>query len=229
MVPVSTPTALRAGFVVLAGADTWLAGRPGPRARRARHLTKPLLVPTLAASLLADPATRDSPLRRTTLVAHAAGWAGDVALLRSGTGAFLAGAASFAVGHLAHLTGFVRQRDPAPLAGSRRVRALAATWLGAAPAAALLAGRAERRLAAPVLAYATLLCATAATAGHLGPGVAEDARRRLWWGAVLFLASDAALAVGTFALDQPPAALERAVMATYTAAQLLLTEGTARA
>ncbi|HYN28454.1 MAG TPA: lysoplasmalogenase [Dermatophilaceae bacterium] len=225
----STSTTLRLGYLALAATDTWLSGATGQRGRRARRVTKPLLMPTLAASLVTDPRAAGSPLLPTTVAAQAAGWGGDVALLGEGTRSFLAGAGAIGVGHLAYVAGFLRHRDPSPGHRGLGVRAVAAAWLATAPTAALVAGRRQGGLGLPVLGYATVLWATAAAATRLGPGVGADARRLSTWGALLFVVSDAALAVGTFALDEPPPSLERAVMATYTGAQLLLSEGAARA
>ena len=38
------------GYLTLAATDTYLAGREGKAARRARYVTKPLLMPALAVS-----------------------------------------------------------------------------------------------------------------------------------------------------------------------------------
>ena len=48
-------------------------------------------------------------------------------------------------------------------------------------------------------------------------------------GAVLFMVSDTLLGFRKFVLTDAPPALETGVMATYTAAQFLLSEGAARA
>ena len=103
------------GYVALA-AGRHLAGRSRrpSDAHRARHLTKPLLMPTLAASSGPRPRA-DSPLRTTTLAAQLGGWGGDLALLRHGTKPFLAGAGSFALGHAAYVTGFLRHARGGPL------------------------------------------------------------------------------------------------------------------
>ena len=59
----TTARRLRAAYVVVAAADTLLAGTEGERAHRARLLSKPLLMPLLAASLATDPRAATSPLR----------------------------------------------------------------------------------------------------------------------------------------------------------------------
>ena len=229
MAILRTTTQLKLGYLGVAALDTWLSGKAHPMAHRARFLTKPLLMPTLAASLATNAKAADSALRSTTLVAQAAGWGGDVALLASGTKPFLLGAGSFAVGHAAYLTGFVRRRNHAPLTEPLEVRVIAGSWLVSAPALALLARRQQPELAAPVFGYATILAAMAIGAHRLDATVPTAARRLTMAGASLFMVSDTLLGIGKFALKEPSAGLERAVMATYAAGQFLLSEGAARA
>ena len=74
--PLTTSTKLKLAYVGLAATDTWLSGIADRRAHRARFVTKPLLMPTLAASLVTNPRAADSPLRTSTLAAQARwlGW-----------------------------------------------------------------------------------------------------------------------------------------------------------
>jgi uncharacterized membrane protein YhhN len=220
-----TSTRLRAAYVTLAASDAWLAGTGGRWAQRARVVTKPLLMPTLAGSLLGSPVT---PQRTSTLVAQAFGWGGDVALLRHGTLPFAVGTGSFGIGHVAYVAGFLRRRDTSTsLLRQPTTRALGLVWLVSAPVMAVGASRTDRVLGPAVAAYSGLLTAMAATALHLdGP---PAARRLTGAGALLFLASDTLLGARKFLMTDPPERLESVVMATYTAAQLLLAEGAARA
>ena len=55
MAILRTTTKLKLGYLGVAALDTWLSGKPHPMAHRARFLTKPLLMPTLAASLATNP------------------------------------------------------------------------------------------------------------------------------------------------------------------------------
>ena len=229
MPTLRTATKLKLGYLGIAALDTWLSGKEHPVAHRARLLTKPLLMPALAASLATNPKATGSPLRSSTLVAQAAGWGGDVALLASGTTPFLVGAGSFAVGHAAYLTGFVRRRNHEPLTEPLEVRVVAGSWLVSAPALALLARRQQPELAGPVFGYATILAAMVIGAHRLDAAVPVSARRLTMAGASLFMVSDTLLGIRMFAMKEPPAALERAVMATYAAGQFLLSEGAARA
>lgn len=229
MPALTTPSLLTLAYGALAAADTWLSGSSSPRAHTMRRATKPLLMPMLAASLATDPAARRSPLRTSTLAAQVGGWGGDVALLGSGTKPFLVGAGSFALGHAAYVSGFLRHQDPTPITAARAPRAVAASWLVIGPALTLMAGRQHRELGVPVLAYAAGLAAMVATATHLDPAMPRSARRLTAAGAGLFLVSDTVLGIRKFALTDPSPVLERVVMATYTTAQLLLSAGAARA
>ena len=56
----TTSARLRAAYVALAATDAVLAGTAGVWAHRARYVTKPLLMPTLAGSLLTSTRARKS-------------------------------------------------------------------------------------------------------------------------------------------------------------------------
>jgi uncharacterized membrane protein YhhN len=225
----TTSTKLKLAYVGLAAADTWLSGIADKRAHRARFVTKPLLMPTLAASLLTNPRAEDSPLRTSTVAGQFGGWGGDVALLGEGTTPFLAGTGSFALGHAAYLTGFLRQHGHSGVREANGPRAIAGSWALTAPVMALLARRRHRELGGPVFGYATMLAVMAGAANYLDTDLSPAARRLTAAGAGLFMVSDTLLGFRKFALTNPPAHLETAVMATYTAAQFLLSEGAARA
>lgn len=280
MPPLTTSRRLTLGYAALAVADTWLAGRGEPAARRARHLTKPLLMPTLAASLATDLRADAGPLRTTTLLAQLGSWGGDLALLRHGTTPFLAGAGSFALGHAAYVTGFLRHGAADPLTRAAAPRRVAALTLVTGPVMAALAARQQRVLGLPVLGYAAGLGLMVATANHLDRDLPRSARVLTGTGAALFLVSDTVLATHEFATSRPPTVeptrssevgvpagpavlrdvrtldtpvkgvrtsrttphermaqdgpdhvdhVERLVTATYTLAQLLLSQGAARA
>ena len=141
-------------------------------------------------------------------MAQAGGWGGDVALLGEGTKPFLVGAGSFAVGHVAYLTGFVRRRNHEPLTEPLEVRVIAGSWLVSAPALALLARRQQPELAAPVFGYATMLAAMAVGAHRLDATVPASARRLTMAGASLFMVSDTLLGIRMFVFKEPPAGLE---------------------
>jgi uncharacterized membrane protein YhhN len=225
-----TAPALRRAYAGLAVIDSVLAGSDLALARHARLVTKPLLMPTLAGSLLSDPLARRSPLRTTTLIAQLGGWGGDLALLKHGTTPFVVGAGSFAVGHASYLTGFRRNGRPLPQAvRATAPRAIAATWLISGPVLAVAASRHEKTLGPAVLGYSAFLATMAAAATQLRPGIPPTARRATASGAALFMLSDTVLGVRKFLLHGDNRRLESLVMATYTTGQLLLSEGAARA
>ncbi len=226
---LQTSTKLKLAYIGLAAVDTWLSSLPGKGAHRARFVTKPLLMPTLSASLVTNPKAADSPLRTSTVAAQVGGWGGDVALLGEGTKPFLVGVGSFGLGHVAYLTGFLRQHGHSDPRQAMGPRAVAGSWALTAPVMAFMAGRRNRDLGGPVFGYATMLAAMAAAANFLDTDLPPSARRLTAAGAGLFMLSDSLLGFRKFAMTNPPPQLETAVMATYTAAQFLLSEGAARA
>lgn len=204
-----------AAYAALALTDTLLAGsRGGPRLR---VVTKPLLMPALAATL----GDRDDRGVRRTLVAQALCWGGDVALMGSGRRPFLAGLGSFLAAHVAYVAAF-RSRSSTSLLGTARGRAALAAGAVLAPTMAFAAGRRDRRLAVPVGAYGLVLSTMVAASAGLP---SEQGGRRILTGTTLFLISDTLIAVRQFLLTERSAALDSAVMATYTAGQWLISDG----
>lgn len=214
--------ALKAGYLGVAALDTFLSGSSHPRSHTARRLTKPLLMPLLVAGSFAD----ERRVERSTTLAQAAGWGGDVLLLGHSTEAFAAGAGSFGVGHLAYITGFRKQRRrdrrllDAPVA-----RAAAALTLSVGPVVARGAAKEEPALAPAVIAYMALLASMWAHAGNLDPERSRRGRALSLAGATLFIASDTTLGIRKFVWRDAPERVESAVMATYTLGQFLLNEG----
>jgi uncharacterized membrane protein YhhN len=186
-------------YVVLAAADAVFADTGRDRARR---LTKPLLMPLLMVG-------RDRPTQR----ALALGGLGDVALLGSSSTAFTVGLGSFLAGHVAWV-GVLRRRSSGRV---RRHPWLAVPYLAAwAGLNAYLWPRSGRDRV-PVLVYSAALVTTSLAALDTGdPGCTA--------GGVLFLASDALIALKRFAGLRLPHH-EVVVMTTYTAAQALLARG----
>lgn len=224
--PLLTSTKLKLAYVAIAATDTWLSGSSDHRLHRARVLTKPLLMPTLMASLITNPRAATSPLRTSTLVAQAGGWGGDLTLMGDGPENFVAGSGSFAVGHAAYITGFLANRSKTPRRGPK---AIAGLWAATGPAMAFNASRVDRRLGPTIAGYSGTLASMVAASTQLDPALPRSARRLTFLGAAMFMLSDSLLGTRKFLLKNPPPRLESAVMATYTGAQLLLSEGAARA
>lgn len=219
-------TALKAGFIALAAVDTYLSGNSNPRAHTARRVTKPLLMPLLAASNLQDPRRATAPTAISTTIAQAGGWGGDVLLLGHGTEAFAAGAGSFGVGHISYISGFRKlRRRNRRLIDSPIARSAAALTLTVGPVVAYGAAKEEPVLAPAVVGYMSLLASMWAHAGNIDPAHSAQGRALTLAGATLFTASDTMLGIRKFVWKDAPDRLESAVMATYTLAQLLLSEG----
>ncbi|MEV6525450.1 lysoplasmalogenase family protein [Longispora sp. NPDC051575] len=228
-----TPRGNLIGYAGLAVLDTLaiLAGKP-----KARRLTKPALMPVLAAAV-SDP--DPSPAQRRIGTALTLSAAGDTALLGSSRLAFLSGAGAFAGAHVNYLAA-VHELGERPGMLSYR------PWL-AAPYALALAGfaavlpKVARRTgwgeALAGLGYAGLLTAVGVATldlrgrgGERNPGWDSSAARAAAGGA-LFVASD--LLVGVRRYRQAGGAdggradtlLDAGVMVSYTAAQALLALG----
>ena len=217
------PIAATAAYAGLSVIDSVAAGRRGPGARRLRWVTKPLLMPALAAATV--PAVDGTVLSRGTVAAQAFSWGGDVALLGSGERAFLGGVGSFFGAHVAYVAGFLSVRDPAP--DLARLRLPLGLWLTAAPVMSVAAGRQDPALRAPVAAYATILSAMFAGSRVLSLSLPTGARRSIQAGTALFVVSDVVLATQRFLLREPRPGLDAVVMATYTAGQGLIAAGVA--
>ncbi|WCN79867.1 lysoplasmalogenase [Micromonospora sp. LH3U1] len=185
----------------------------------AELLSKPLLMPLLAAYLWRATAERGGQPDRLVLAALAFSTGGDVALLGDGTGWFIAGMVCFLAAHLCYLAAFTRhgaatalRRPPlvaVPL-GYAVLTVVALTWMWA--------GLTDAGLAIPVAGYAFALAAMAATAVTQG--------WRVGLGAALFLGSDLLIATGVAEVAQPPGA-PVLVMASYAAGQALIVIGRA--
>ncbi|MYT29195.1 lysoplasmalogenase [Streptomyces sp. MspMP-M5] len=183
---------------------------PASLAGTAVHLTKPALMPLLAAHVL----LRGGP----PLLAGALlfGCGGDTFLQIGGATAFRLGMGSFAAGHLCYLLLFARHGGPI---GSRPTRTAAVAGLYAAALVAtvlLLWPDLPAGLRIPVAGYSLLLTATAFGALRAGPRAAA--------GGLLFLLSDSLIAGGLAHWPQLPAP-QFWIMLTYTAAQYALALG----
>ncbi|MFD3946071.1 lysoplasmalogenase [Streptomyces sp. NPDC058579] len=191
--------ALLAAFALAVAVDlvSLLAG-----ADLGHRIAKPLLMPLLAAYA----ATRGAP--RLLIVALLFGWGGDVFLLFDADWAFLVGMGSFAAGHVCYLAIFGRRSASVPL-GIAYAVALVGT-------VALLWPDLPADLRVPVAGYSLLLTAMAYRAGSLGLTAGA--------GGALFLLSDTLIATGVAEWPQLPAP-DFWIMATYIAAQYLLTTG----
>jgi uncharacterized membrane protein YhhN len=187
-------------------------------------MTKPLLMPVVAARLAAVSGPREPDLRAHALAALALSCAGDATILGESDRAVAGGAAWFALAQLTYVRGFRR-------AGSRPTAASAAPVVQAAAAGVAGYWRPAGRLRPVLAAYPPLLATMVVAASGLRAGLPVPAARRVALGARVFLASDAIVGAQRFlGLSQRAhTALEVPVMGSYVAAQWLIADGVARA
>ena len=205
---VTRRTTLLSGYVMLAAADAVLAAKP---TRRARWLTKPALMPALAAVAVTREKTTGAPSSDPMMLAGLGlSWLGDVALLGEGDGPFVIGLGAFLAAHCFYLVALRRRRRGAV---RQRVWFAASYGLAWCVLNTLLWNR-TGRLRVPVLIYGTTLSAMALAALDTG------GRARAVGGAA-FLLSDSILALDTFGAATLPSA-DSMVMASYTLAQALI-------
>lgn len=203
-------------YLALAATDTWLATTDR---RKLRLLTKPLLMPALASVTSARPAPDPK-----VCAALAGSWLGDVALIRRGPEAFVVGASAFGLGQLGWLSSLTPRTRPGTWT-SGSTKALAGVWAVSALPVSVAAARQHRPLGVVLSAYAGALTAVSAAALGLSHDQPFRASRAAQAGALLFLASDGLIGLSRFVLASDDPRWDGAVMATYTAAQLLLEEG----
>ena len=201
-------TTLLSGYVLLAAADAVLAANA---TRRARWLTKPALMPALAAVAVTGEKRTGAPSTDPMMLAGLGlSWLGDVALLGEGDGPFALGLGAFLAAHCFYLVALRRRRQ-----GAFRHRVWFAASYGLAWCVlnTVLWNR-TGRLRLPVLIYGTTLSAMALAALDTGS-------RATAAGGAAFLLSDSILALDNFGVATLPAA-DAMVMASYTAAQALI-------
>lgn len=220
-------------YAATAAIDTFLAGNGSESARNLRRITKPALMPLLAWSFLASTPSTPDPMRRSTATAQALSGVGDVALLGTGDGPFLTGVGGFLGAHVAYVRAFAAAGRPWSERDHRGgTKAAAGLFAVAAPLMGWAAGRKSPRLRGPVIAYAGVLSSMVATSTRLDDSADPRARRTVAAGTALFLTSDSILGLREFVVADPTprtrAALDVAVMATYTTAQALIASGVAR-
>jgi uncharacterized membrane protein YhhN len=198
-------------YAGIAAADVVLAATGS---RRARRVTKPLLMPLLAAHVAGADGTDDT--RSWVLAGLGLSGVGDIALLGEGEGPFAAGLGSFLAAHCCYLAAFRKRRRGGVRRAPWAAAVYGAAWCGLN---AVLWPR-TGKLRLPVLVYGTALAAMAVAALDTdSPAVAA--------GGAAFMVSDSILALRTFGSATIPGA-DALVMLTYTAAQALIADGMVR-
>lgn len=201
------PALLLLAFTAVAAAGNWIAVDTDRKGLE--YLCKPLTLALLigaAASLDAD----SGGVQGWFLVALALCLLGDVFLMLP-QDRFVPGLASFLLGHLAYVVGFVVDGIDVPRLGLGIVLvALAIAVIGAVVLRAVKAGD-EPELAGPVLAYMLVISAMVACAIGVGNPFAIA-------GAALFYVSDSLIAWNRFVGETRRARL--AIISTYHLAQV---------
>lgn len=185
-----------------------------------RVVTKPLLMPLLAAIYFIS-TNEPHPI---VAIALLFGAVGDVFLLFPNKPSFfMIGGASFGVGHIIYMTAFFRYAGAMKLPIYGIALIVAFFMAAAAIGFTRLKPVVTKKLSASVLLYMIVLCAMG-TVATMSFFVEPSARRMLFpLGAILFLVSDAILAHLVFVRENQGSNFS--VMATYLAAQTMITAG----
>jgi uncharacterized membrane protein YhhN len=205
---MNTRSPFLTAYCAAAAADVVLAatGR-----RRPRRITKPALMPLLAAHVASSKDGED--VKPLVLAGLGLSGVGDVALLAKGEGPFAVGLTSFLAAHGCYLAAFAKRRRGGVRKAPWVAALYGAAWCGLN---AVLVPR-TGRLRVPVVVYGTALAAMAIAALDTDdPAVAA--------GGAAFLVSDSILALRTFGGATVPGA-DALVMLTYTTAQALIAKG----
>ena len=204
----ATVVALLVATVVVAVVD-WYA--VGTDRRRLEYLAKPAtMVVLIAAALAIDPA--DGTQRSWFVAALVRSLAGDVFLLLP-RDLFVAGLASFLLGHVAYIVGLWSvDTSGLGLAVGAAIIVVALPLLGGRILRAVRAGD-EPALLGPVAIYILVISAMVVSAGASGSALALA-------GALSFYASDALIAWNKFIEELPWGRV--AIMVSYHLAQLAL-------
>ncbi|MGQ0825186.1 MAG: lysoplasmalogenase [Actinomycetota bacterium] len=201
-------TAAFIGAAVLAVADWW------SRARQhtvVEYVCKPAtLAALLVAAVALDPAGGNDDRRAWFVAAAVFSLAGDVFLMLP-SDRFVAGLASFLVGHVAYVIGF--WTDPPSAVAVAGAAVIVAAAIGPLARRILRALRDQRALRVPVASYMAVIAIMVASALASGNALAGA-------GAVLFAGSDSMIAWNRFVRPFPSAAV--AVMVTYHVGQAFL-------
>ena len=212
----ATTWLLLALFLAVAAAD-WAAVHVG--AKKVEYLAKPgCMLFLIAAALVLEPA--DAAARRALVVALVFSTLGDVFLMlpgrqpgTSGPNLFVAGLASFLVGHVAFVAGFILEgTDADGLAIGLLPVAIIIGTVGRRVVGAVRSGD-EPELTIPVEAYVTVISAMVLCAFGTGD-------LRAMAGACLFAGSDSLIAWERFVRQRPWGPL--VIIVTYHLAQALL-------
>ncbi len=189
-------------------------------------VAKPLLMPLLMAWLVVSVRGAGGLDRSLRWLAVGIGfaWIGDLALMGSGDLFFLGGIGGFLAMQVCYLMAFLR----IPGLGLVRAWKIAAVpylliWVGLN----LLVSAGVGALRIPVMVYSAVALAMALAALDLVLRVPRNLGWRVAWGALVFVLSDALIAVTAFGPLTATPLTSALIMATYAIAQAMIVTGTA--
>ncbi len=185
-------------------------------------LTKPLLMPLLLAWLVTLAGRRWPVPLRWLAAGIVFAWIGDLALMGEGDAAFMLGIAAFLVMQVLYLVAFLRVPGPG-LVRAWKVALLPYVLIWVGINVVVSAGVADMRI--PVLVYSAVALAMAAAALDLVLRLPQRLAWRTAGGALLFVVSDALIAMTAFGPLTESAGWSAVIMATYVAAQGLIVTG----
>ena len=192
----------------------------------AAHLTKPMLMPLLLAWLVVvmRPAGGLGAALRGLAAGVAFAWLGDLLLMGDGDAFFTGGIAAFLVTQVCYIVAFTRIPGPG-LVRAWRIALVpyAVIWI----VLNLLVSPGVGDMRVPVLLYSVVLISMSVAALDLVIRVPQRLGWRIAAGALLFVASDAVIALTAFGPLSSSPALTGLIMATYVAAQALIVTGMA--
>ena len=185
-------------------------------------VTKPLLVPLLLAWLVLSARPGLATPLRWLSAGLVFAWLGDVLLMGDGDGFFIGGIAGFLGMQVCYLVAFLRVPGPGLVrAWKIALVPYAAIWVGVN--ALVSSGVGALRI--PVLLYSAVLIAMAVAALDLVLRVPRPLGWRVAWGALLFVLSDALIAMTAFGPLSESDAVSAVIMATYVTAQAMIVTG----
>jgi uncharacterized membrane protein YhhN len=181
-----------------------------------RYITKPLLMPALMLVLWLETG-RSNVFTKLVFLALACSWAGDISLMF--TGYFIYGLAFFLIAHIFYLVSVLQIKGQKGILQFQPLFALPIV-VYLVLLLSLLSGFLDK-LKVPVFIYGIVICSFWAATMNLFWKTDRNIASLFFFGSLQFVLSDSLLAVNRFVY--PYYLLPGLVMATYCAAQFLLT------
>lgn len=215
------PRSLLIAYVVLGAAN--VVGNAG-EVTALCNVTKPLLVPLLLAWLVIVARAAFVVPLRWLAAGLVFAWLGDMFLMGEGDGYFIGGLAAFLVMQVCYILAFTRIPGPG-FVRAWKVALVPYVAIWVIVNALVTGGVGSLRI--PVLVYSAVLVTMAVAALDLVLRIPRRQGWRICWGALLFLVSDALIAMSEFGPLSPSPTISALVMAIYTAAQAMIVTGMA--